>query len=242
MLGLLLLAAMPAQAIDHSAWDRLLKQYVNEQHRVDYSRWKQSPDDLDVYLAALAKPWPSPSDKAALINAYNALTIRWILTHYPIVSIWKTKKPFREARHTINGAKVSLDDIETTLRKMGDPRIHAALVCAARSCPPLRREAYVAEKVDAQLKDNTRQWLADTKLNVFDPKARTASLSPIFKWYSDDFPSLPDFLATHAPQHQWVRESVKIRHQNYHWGLNDTGPLGQNYSRTAFYWDALRNR
>lgn len=245
---LLILAALPALALDHSAWDRLLKQYTNEQHRVDYARWKQEAiPALDAYLAELAKPWPAAEEKAAWINAYNALTIRWVLTHYPIVSIWKTKQPFRNARHTVNGSKVSLDDIETRLRKGNDPRIHSALVCAARSCPPLRREAYVPARLDPQLDANTREWLADPALNSFDEKSRKAEVSMIFKWYRDDFTTggatLEAFLARHAPQHPWLTQGkVKIGHKGYRWGLNDTSDLGADYSGLAFYWDALRNR
>ncbi|MBL8179148.1 MAG: DUF547 domain-containing protein [Bryobacterales bacterium] len=238
-----MVAALPAFAVDHGLWDALLKRYVNEQHRVDYGRWKQDGvAALDGYLATLAASWTTPQDKASLLNAYNALTIRWVLAHYPIESIWKTKKPFREARHTVNGEKISLDAIETRLRKMGDPRIHAALVCAARSCPPLRREAYSADKVEQQLAENTRRWLADPELNSFDAAKRTARISMIFKWYKDDFPALEKFLAGHAREHGWIAPGIRIEHKEYRWGLNDSSSLGESYGGTAFYWDALRNR
>ena len=142
-----------AGALRHSAWDALLKRYVNDQSRVDYQHWKQEAvADLDAYLKQLAEPWPqgiaANEKKAALINAYNALTDRWILHNYPVRSTWATKDPFTAKRHVVDGHKVSLDDIESQLRGMGDPRIHAALVCAARSCPPLRREAYTGNELD----------------------------------------------------------------------------------------------
>jgi hypothetical protein len=104
---------------------------------------------------------PPEEKKALLVNAYNGFTIQWVLDTYPIESIWSTSAPFTEARHRLGGKMVSLNQIESQLRAMGDPRIHAALVCAARSCPPLRREAYVAERLGQQLDDNVRQWLAD---------------------------------------------------------------------------------
>jgi hypothetical protein len=248
-LSLFLLAAV---APDHSAWDVLLKKHVSEQSRVDYSRWQQEDvPALDGYLSLLAAPWPKPmppgEEKAALINAYNALTIRWILAHYPTPSIWKTKKPFSEARHTLNGAKVSLDMIESKLRQMGDPRIHAALVCAARSCPPLRREAYRGDRIDAQLEANTRQWLANAELNRFPPDNRTPEVSMIFKWYARDFEenggTLEGFLARYAPAGRGViLDGVKIRYRKYHWGLNDSGKLGEDYGGPGFYLDYLRNR
>jgi uncharacterized protein DUF547 len=70
---------------------------------------------------------------------------------------------------------------------MADPRIHAALVCAARSCPPLRREAYVADRLGGQLDNNVREWLAKPSLNHFGPSQGKAEISPIFKWYRMDF-------------------------------------------------------
>jgi hypothetical protein len=65
---------------------------------------------------------PASARKAALINAYNALTVRWILSNYPVRSIWSTEDPFRAQRHVLDGKPVSLDEIENRLRAMGDPR------------------------------------------------------------------------------------------------------------------------
>lgn len=238
----LALFLLMAGQLDHSLFDTLLKRYVNEQSRVDYAALKQQAAGLDAYLQHIAEPWPSglPMDeeKASLINAYNALTIRWILENYPVPSIWKTKKPFSVARHKINGVMLSLDAIETKLRAMKDPRIHAALVCAARSCPPLRREAYVASRVNQQLDDNAKAWLTNPALNSFDP--RRTSISMIFKWYRGDFEDLDGFLAKYSNAYQ---RGTRVDHKSYHWGLNDSGQLGENYSTgLGFYLDFLRNR
>jgi hypothetical protein len=134
------------------------------------------------------------------------------------------------------------------LREMGDPRIHAALVCAARSCPPLRREAYTAERIDEQLDDNTRRWLANPELNRFDQATAGAAVSSIFKWYRDDFKtytgSLDGFLKDHAPG--GVRDALgdralQIKFLDYDWGLNDQGDLGKNYSSFRMGLDWLKN-
>ncbi len=256
ILAVLIAFTRPAlsSGIDHSAWDQLLKQYVTPQSRVDYQRWKaDGTESLDRYLSILSQPWPSSlppgEQKAALINAYNALMIRWILKNYPIASVWRTDKPFVAPRHTINGEKVSLDTIENRLRDLGDPRVHAVLVCAARSCPPLRREAYVATRLDEQLDDNARAWLADKSLNEFQPERRRARVSSIFKWFRQDFErngqSVQEFLAKYAPEDQAVflrQGPVKLEYVTYHWGLNDTSSLGEDYSRVAFLWDWFRNR
>ncbi len=251
-----LLLALPGAAaggdLDHSRWDALVKRYVTPDSRVEYQPWKQSGlADVDAYVRELAEPWPNPMSagaiKAALINAYNALTVRWILANYPAKSIWTTSDPFKAARHSLNGEQVSLDAIESRLRNMGDPRIHAALVCAAQSCPPLRREAYVASRIDEQLDDNTRRWLADRNLNDFSPERRTARVSQIFKWYGEDFErngeSLREFLARYAPsgKGEFLRDpAARIDFQAYVWTLNDVSSAGR-YSRLQFYWDWLRN-
>jgi len=131
-----------AGALKHSAWDALLKRYVNEQSRVDYQRWKQEGvGGLDAYLKQLAEPWPqgiaANEKKATLIDAYNALTVRWILHNYPVRSIWATKNPFTAKRHVVDGHKVSLDEIESQLRGMvirGSMRRWSARRGVARLC------------------------------------------------------------------------------------------------------------
>jgi hypothetical protein len=243
-----------AAGLDHAAWDQLLKRYVTAQSRVDYARWKaDGADSLDGYLSVLAQPLPSSlspaAKKAASINAYNALMVRWILRNYPVASVWRTQKPFVTLRHTLNGEKVSLDMIENRLRDLGDPRVHAVLVCAARSCPPLRREAYDESRLDEQMDGNARAWLANKELNDFRPEKRQANVSSIFKWFRQDFErngqSVQQFLAKYTPPDEaaFVRQGhVTLSYKTYHWGLNDTSPLGADYGQAAFLWDHLRNR
>ena len=247
---LLLLAA----ALSHAPWQETLQRFVTPQARVDYAALnKQGLPTLDAYLANLAQPWPRDLSrderKAALINAYNALTVRWVAAHYPIPSIWRTKHPFTEVRHTVDGRKYSLDQIETELRGMGDPRVHAVLVCAARSCPPLRREAYVAERLDAQLTANTFAWLSNPALNEFDPTNHEAEVSQIFEWYRGDFEKYSEleriFLGKYGPPHaKFLAQHgpAKIRYREYYWGLNDAGTAGDSYGYWSFRFDYLRNK
>ncbi|MDE3180234.1 MAG: DUF547 domain-containing protein [Acidobacteriota bacterium] len=223
-------------------WDALLKDFVNQQHRVAYSRLKRDGlERLKAYLAHLAQPakrsLPPGEKKALLINAYNAFTVDWIVGNYPTASIWETPSPFTVARFTLGGRKVSLDQIEAALRSMGDPRIHGALVCAGRSCPPLRREAYVANRLNQQLDDNVREWLADKSLNRFYPKQGKAEISSIFKWDARDFGTFPGgllgFLRKYAPPGavpEAGNRKVTISYLPYNWGLNDQSSLGKNYS------------
>lgn len=240
-------------ALDSGSWDALLKQFVNSQHLVDYARLKKvGSGRFQEYIDGLghlgSQPLPANQEKALLINAYNAFTVRWVLDNYPIESIWSTSAPFTEARHQLRGRRVSLDQIESGLRALGDPRIHAALVCAARSCPPLRQEAYTGDRLDQQLDDNVRQWLADRSLNTFDVEGGQAEISPIFEWYRKDFDSYPGdlegFLRRYLPT--GVKEALanrepKISFKDYNWGLNDQAGLGAEYSRLHFAIDRARN-
>ena len=57
---------------------------------------------------------------------------------------------------------LSLNGIENDiLRPLGDPRIHFALVCAAKGCPRLRNRAYTADQLHFQLEDNAREFFSD---------------------------------------------------------------------------------
>lgn len=236
------------QDLDHSAWSAILQQYVTANSRVNYVGLKADGGaKLDAYLDQIAKPWPATMDenarKAALINAYNALTMRWIVSNFPVKSIWRTKGPFRVARHQVNGVAESLDSAEKRLRDTGDPRIHAALVCAARSCPPLRREAYTREAVNGQLDDNFRVWLADDSKNKFLPSKQVAKLSKIFEWYAADFSpvgGVPAVLGKFAPPRMFASTN-KLEYLKYNWGLNDNGSLGDSYSDFEFYIDYVKN-
>ena len=246
--GLAVCLAARGQDLDHTKWTAVLQKYVTAQSRVDYAQLQSDgAGDLDRYLDEVAKPWPESMDtdatKAALINAYNALTLRWITAHFPVASIWRTHGPFRVARHRVDGKIESLDSIETRLRKMGDPRVHGALVCAARSCPPLRREAYTRAAVNAQLDDNVRAWLAEPSRNQFLPGKRLAKVSKIFQWYAGDFENaggVPVFLQRFAPAHSFAI-SNQLEYLNYNWGLNDSGAVGASYSGFDFYIDYVRN-
>src|SRR5262249_53683331 len=144
--------------IDHSEFDRLLKNYVNEQGLVNYTAWKQSTADLsaldhylDQFAAKIDNPAQGNEKAAALVNAYNGFVLRWILSSYPTESIWQLKDSFTAKRNDVGGRKVSLNDIEHgTLRGLIGYRAHAVLVCAARSCPPLQRFAYSADNFEEQ--------------------------------------------------------------------------------------------
>jgi Protein of unknown function, DUF547 len=239
--------------INHDDLERLLKKYVNEQGLVNYLAWKQNTADLsalDEYLKQFAGKIDNPAqgnEKAvSLVNAYNALVLRWILSNYPVESIWQLKDSFSGKRHEIGGRNISLDDIEHgTLRPLIGYGAHAVLVCAARSCPPLQRFAYTADKFEEQDDRAYRAWLAREDMNKFLPNKKRVEISSIFKWFKDDFEKAggtPKILGRYAPQP--IRAfaasgKYEIRYLPYNWGLNDQGPHGRKYSRTQLIFDNI---
>jgi Protein of unknown function, DUF547 len=239
--------------INHDEFDRLLKEYVNEQGLVNYGAWKQNAADisaLDNYLKQFADKIDNPAqgnEKAAsLTNGYNAFVLRWILSGYPTESIWQLKDSFSAKRNEIGGRKVALNDIEHgTLRPLIGYRAHAVLVCAARSCPPLQRFAYTADNFEEQNDRAYEAWLAREDLNKFSPGEKKVEISSIFKWFKQDFDKaggVPKILGRYAPQS--VRDfaasgKYDTKYLPYNWGLNDQGPHGRNYSRANLLFDNI---
>lgn len=226
--------------LDHSPYDQLLKKYVDDRGMVDYRAWKASTSaqkQLDSYIDSLSRSTPAKASKndqlAFWINAYNAITIKGILREYPTSSIrnhtaklwgyniWKNLK-LRFA-----GKELSLDDIEhELLRKMNEPRIHFAIVCASIGCPKLRNEAYVSDKLDSQLSDNAKAFFADRE--KFKHSGSQFEVSPILKWFAEDFgDGQAELLKTIRPylpakaQKAVENGGVRISYLSYDWDLND---------------------
>jgi len=230
--------------INHGEFERLLNKYVNDQGLVNYGAWKQDAADisaLDNYLKQFADKIDNAAQEneraASLVNAYNAFVLRWILSGYPIESIWQLKDSFTAKRYDIGGGKVSLDDIEHgTLRPLIGYRAHAVLVCAARSCPPLQRFAYTPSQLDEQIDTAYRDWLSRSDLNRFMPDARKIEISSIFNWCKDDFDKaggVAKILAQYAPQqyHDFLASgNFETSYLPYDWGLNDQSNHGKEYS------------
>jgi hypothetical protein len=226
--------AMTVAAVDHGAFDKLLKKHVNDNGRVNYKGFKADEKELGEYLAMLAKTTPSGKNEemAYWINAYNAYTIQLILNHYPVKSIKDigpknqipfVNTPWARKFFTINGNKMSLDNIEHGIlrKKYDDARVHFALVCASISCPRLRNEAYTAAKLDAQLDDQGRDFLNDPTKNK--PGKDAAQLSSYFKWYSGDWKdngqSVVKWVNRYA--NTKITDQTSISYLDYNWNLNE---------------------
>lgn len=251
---------------EHKAWGTLLKKHVvlidgGKASQVRYAEMQKDHARLRAYLESLSRVgerefqgWTKAQQLAFLINAYNAFMIEKILARYPdIRSVWDFGKifgnPFRDRFFALFGREFSLDMIEhDTIRAKGvydEPRIHFAINCAAISCPMLREEAYVAERLEQQLEQQTQRFLSDRSRNRYNPETRSLEVSKIFDtapWYSVDFTSglkgiksREQFFAKYAnlladnPEHQKIirEQRAEIRHLDYDWGLNDAKTVGR---------------
>jgi hypothetical protein len=246
----------------HSAWSTLLGKHVvlidgGKSSQVRYAEFVRDRAALKRYLDAVSRvtrnefeSWSKAQRMAFLINAYNAYTIEKILQRYPdIRSIWDFGKvfgnPFRDRFFVLLGQESFLDRIEhEMLRKPGvydEPRVHFAVNCASIGCPMLREEAYVADRLEAQLEEQTRRFLSDRPRNRYAEGRLEVSM--IFDWFKDDwtrgyrgfegkgppvnsreqfFARYASLLADHPEQQHLIREQkIAIRHLDYDWALND---------------------
>jgi hypothetical protein len=220
----------------NALWTGMLKKYVTQSGWVNYKAWKNDRGELDKYLNSLSAnapsdKWSTNEKKAYWINAYNAFTIKLILDHYPVKSIKDigpsiqipfVNTPWAKKFFKIGGKEMKLDEIEHSIlrKQFNDPRIHFSLVCASRSCPPLRTEAYEAATIDQQLNDQGRIFLSDKSKNIITP--REIQISKIFSWFKGDFTkngSLIDFLNKFSPSR--IDKNADIDHLNYNWNLNE---------------------
>lgn len=183
-----------AAAVDHGPWTAILEEYVDTEGRVAYRRLREeAAGRLAAYLATLAAATPDalpqPEALAFWINSYNAVIVAGVLDGHSPESLLGRYRMFRRYRQRVAGAARTPEDIEHGIvrARFPDPRVHFALVCAATSCPKLRREAYTGGRLDAQLDAQGREFLNDPRRNVIDPATGRVALSRIFEWFAGDF-------------------------------------------------------
>jgi uncharacterized membrane protein YdjX (TVP38/TMEM64 family) len=229
---------------DHSVLDDLVKRHVDVRGMVDYEALSRDRERmrLDAYIALLAAaPFAElgrDEKLALLIDAYNAFTLQLVLEHWSYLQSIQDipeEKRWRDVRWRIGPKTLSLDQIEhEEIRpKFREPRIHFALVCAAKGCPPLRREAYVGARIEEQLEDQARVVHGDPRWFALGRQTRSVRLTMLYHqdWFARDFEqvaegSVLDYAARYVrelhtmlvaggvPSVQWVE---------YDWSLNARG-------------------
>lgn len=237
-----------ASGVDHAVWDYLLKSYVTN-GLVDYDGMKKDylfreyirelgscdPDCLETEDARLA----------LACNAYNAFVINGVISHkiYDTVDGFTVDGNgfFDIKEHIYAGKTISLNDLEHGMIRptFNEPRIHVALVCAARSCPSIRGEAFVGERVRDQLQDQSMQFANNQKYVMFDPATNELKLSKILSWYGNDWNAkypdggylawineLTDDAAIKDATEKAASGEVKVSFFDYDWALNSQADPG----------------
>ncbi len=218
------LTKLPAKV--HDSWNTLLKKHVSDKGNVDYKSFKKDHNALIEYFKVLQTTIPNEKTSRAYnlsywINAYNAFTIDLILRNYPIKSIKDIKDPWEQRLWKLGEKWYNLNDIEhQILRKMNEPRIHFAIVCASYSCPKLLNEAFTPEKLEVQLTKSTSDFLNDSERNTISENS--LELSKIFQWFAKDFKqngTLIDFLNKYSDIK--ISSKAKKSFKDYNWDLNE---------------------
>ena len=230
--GQILASAGPS--VSHSLFGELLNKYVSE-GKVDYAGFQSEEAKLDQYLDLLQgvdpKTLSGKEQFAFYANAYNAWTIKLILTKYPDITSIKelgifNTGPWKKKVVRLRGETVSLDHIEHDILRprFKDPRVHFAINCAAKSCPPLGSEPFLAEKLDQQLDDVTRSFINNPQ--SYRLEGRNLHVSRIFKWFSEDFnEDALSFFIKYANGELKTKlepqpEKINIKYLAYDWSLN----------------------
>jgi hypothetical protein len=221
-------------AVDNSIYGELLNKYVKN-GVVDYQGFKNDEGKLDEYLRVLedtnVSELPRNEKFAFYVNAYNAWTIKLILSAYPGIKSIKDlgnilRSPWEKEIVRLHGRILTLDDIENEILRaqFKDPRVHFALNCASKSCPPLLSEPYRGSTLNRQLDDAAQAFINDPRSNYL--KGDKLYVSRIFKWFSEDFnKDVVGFFLKYAEgdfkkELEAKKDELKIVYLSYDWSLN----------------------
>jgi hypothetical protein len=233
-----------AETFDHSKFDQILKQYVDEKGLVDYNGIAKDPrfgEYMESLKSAQTDKMSRNGQLAFWIDAYNAVTIDKVIKWRPkksvretlIPGVWTSTKFFTTRDHIVAGQQLSQDDIENDIlrKKFKDPRIHFAIICASLGCPPLPRVAYTEENVQTRLEEVTSKYMNSPRGVRINRSKNMLYLSKLFEWYAIDFiaksGSVMNFIKPYlAPETlEFLKQDPKISYIYYDWALNAKEPL-----------------
>ncbi len=211
----------------HEPFDQLLRKYVSSSGKVNYKGLKTEHAKLKVYLTLLENTvpestWSRNQKLAYWINLYNAATIDLILNNYPLSSITKIDKAW-DTKITRSGTRqLTLNDIENQIIRptFKEPMIHFAVNCAAKSCPKLLNEAFVADRLTSQMTKSAKYFVNNTSKNSL--AADEIKVSKIFEWYAVDFggtEGLINYLNKYS--NTKINEGASMGYMEYDWALNE---------------------
>ena len=209
---------------NHGAFNSLLSKYVSASGDVNYSGFRGAQSQLKAYMDDLVTNSPESSwgrnEKLAYwMNLYNATTINLILDNWPVSSITDLDggKPWDVKRVTVDGKNYTLNDIEHKIIRptFKDPRIHFAVNCAAKSCPPIAPKAFTASNVNSELDRLTKSFINSSANSI---SANSMSISKIFEWYAEDFGDIKSYINKYS--NTKVSPGADVSYVDYNWALN----------------------
>ncbi len=232
----LLFASVSVARAEHSpkwvqTYNGLLGKYVTNSG-VKYAAWKNNPADMQAIqqvVDGIAQEKISGLSKKEqltfYINAYNAWILHEALGKYPTKSVKDLLFTFFTGKRIkVAGEDMSFNHLEKDIirPKFNEPRVHFALNCASRSCPPLNPEPFRADQLDAQLEKLAAGFVNSPRGVDYNPSKKTAALSAIFDWYKDDFKAAGGSVAFVNKRHNPpLPNDTKITYQDYDWSLNE---------------------
>jgi len=207
--------------------DSFLGQHVKGKY-FDYKSVKDDPTDLLELLKIVdnAQIGKLSEDEqlAFYINAYNLSVLKTIVLNFPVASTNEITGFFDKKEHKIAKQYITLDYLENSIirKEFDQPLIHFALNCGAKGCPPLISEAYRPEKLETQLNSVATSGLNDPNWVRIEDDQRTASLSPIFDWFAEDFGGNKKSIFNFINKYREVAipASYQLSHYPYDWDLN----------------------
>ncbi len=250
---------IPEGPFTHEAYNTVLSTYVDDAGMVDYKGLQENRIALDQYVAHMGvitqdmySDWSEDEQLAFWINAYNAITLQAIINHYPIKpgnvlnrslypenSIRQISGVWDKLETLVLGKPMTLNAIEHEVIRVefNEPRIHVAIVCASIGCPPLRNEAFVAEKLEEQLADQSKDFVEHQQNFSIDSAKKTIYLSSILDWFGEDFEGVYSLDGRNGTEsailgfvHEYASDAQKtvlsdstysVDFQDYDWMLNE---------------------
>lgn len=211
---------------DHSKWDALLRANVSSSGAVNYAGMKSNKTELDAYVKYLESfasrdSWSRNEKLAYWINLYNAATVRLIVQNYPVKSITDLSggKPWDQNIVKVGTSSYSLNYIENKIirPRFKDARIHFAVNCAAKSCPPLLNKAWTASNLIRYFEKQTKAFINSNANSITADKIE---ISKIFDWYKVDFKGgdVISFLNKYVDTP--INADAEITYKEYDWSLN----------------------
>jgi len=158
---------------------------------------------------------------AFYLNAYNLIVIYSVVKNMPIAKPTDVKGFFDVTKHNVAGSNLTLNELENN-KLRPDPRVHFALVCAAKGCPKIASEAFMPEKVELQLTSLTKKALNDNVFIKVDNASKQVQISKIFDWYGTDFIKHAGSALAYINtiRNEKIPDTYKIEFYEYDWNLN----------------------